>query len=78
MCVLFCKIFGHKFFFTSFVPNGVLERGISGFWFEQGTTYRHETTYCTRCGAERADIMEKTRTPHNKPSTPAVEAGMQS
>ena len=61
MHVLWCRIFGHKFFFTSFQKTG-RELGVTGIPYDVGDTFRHETTYCTRCGVERAYIMEKMRT----------------
>lgn len=62
MRVLFCKIFGHRFHIDSFVPDGGYERGVSGIVIDTGVTLRKETTYCTRCGVERAKQVEETRT----------------
>ena len=53
---LFCKIFGHKFFFTSFEKTGEKFLDYVGTWVDSGNTYRHETSYCTRCGLERTTI----------------------
>jgi len=62
MRVLFCKIFGHKFFFTSFQKTGREWLPYVGIWVDSGNTYRHETSYCTRCGLERAKINEDVKT----------------
>jgi len=62
MRVLWCHIFGHKFHIDSFVPDGGYERGVSGIIRDTGTTVRKETEYCTRCGIERAKLVEETRT----------------
>jgi len=58
MKVLWCKIFGHKFYYTSYVPNGIWEQGVSGGWFQHGDTYRHYTDHCTRCGIKLSNINE--------------------
>jgi hypothetical protein len=62
MRVLWCRIFGHKFYIDYFVPDGGYERGVSGIIRDTGTTVRKKTGYCTRCGVERAKLAEETRT----------------
>lgn len=59
MRVLFCRIFGHKFYYTSFRKTGAKYLPYAAMWVDDGVTFRHETTYCTRCGMERSKINEK-------------------
>lgn len=61
MRVLWCQIFGHKFFFISFVKTGE-KLGVSGIPLDIGDTYCHETTYCIRCGVERIKLAKEMRT----------------
>lgn len=56
MKVLLCKIFGHKFYYTWFKPDGGWERGVSGFITHTGMDMRKETNYCTRCGMTLSKI----------------------
>lgn len=55
---LICRLFGHKFFYTSFQKTGKKYLEYVGLWVDDGITYRHETTYCTRCGLERTTINQ--------------------
>ena len=48
MCVLFCKIFGHKFYIDSFIPDSGYVCAVSGIARDTGATVRKETVYCTR------------------------------
>jgi len=57
---IFCKLFGHKFYFTTFTKTGEEYLSMIGMTIDKGITYRHETTYCTRCGLDRNKINKET------------------
>lgn len=68
---LWCKIFGHKFYYIDFHPTHYKHHVGITYDFEtlEGYHTRRDVTFCTRCGRERAEIVEEKFTSTNQAST---------
>ena len=72
---LWCRIFGHKFYYVDFHPTHHKRHVGITYDFEtlEGYHTQRDVTFCTRCGRERAEIMEETRTTAQQPHAVKVE-----
>ncbi len=66
---LWCKLFGHKFYYVDFHPTNYKRHvGITyDFKTLEGYNTQRDVTFCVRCGRERAEIQEETRTIAQQP-----------